>query len=610
MTDSSPRPGDRDPGRSPDTAAADWQRLLAAYPALLRGLAERMARGDQFTLPEPATVAGACTTVARELLLHPERLAEAQARLLTQTASLWQYTFARMLGARAEPPALPHAKDRRFQAEAWSENPWFDALRRGYLLTADELLAATRDVTAELPAQERRQAEFYTRQLIEALAPSNYPGGNPQVLQEALRTGGASLLRGAANLLEDTARGKGQPRIRQADRSAFELGRDIAATPGQVVYQNRLFQLIQYSPATDEVARRPLLIVPPWINKYYVLDLVAKRSFVRWAVAQGLTVFVISWVNPDERYAEVGFEDYLTGGVLEAMDAVSEATGEREMNAVGYCIGGTLLACTLAWLAAHGDERIASATFLTSLMDFSDVGELSVFIDEAQIRGMERHMASVGYFEGTHLATAFNLLQARELIWGASVNSYLLGREPPAFDLLCWNSDSTRMPRRMHSFYLRNMYLENRLREPGGITLAGVPIDLRRVRLPAFLLATQRDHIAPWRSCYRSARLLGGRRVRFVLGESGHIAGAMNPAGSGKYGYWTNRRLPAQPDEWLAGAAHHPGSWWPEWRAWLERFGGGTVPARRPGDGALTPIEPAPGSYVRVQVDEPTTGNS
>ncbi|PWG61221.1 PHA/PHB synthase family protein [Spiribacter halobius] len=337
----------------------------------------------------------------------------------------------------------------------------------------------------------------------------------------------------------------------------------------------------------------------------YVLDLVPKRSFVRWAVAQGQTVFVISWVNPDERYADVGFEDYLTDGVVAAMDAVGEATGEREMNAMGYCIGGTLLACTLAWLAARGDDRIASATFLTSLMEFSDVGELSVFIDEPQIRAMERHMAALGYFEGTHLATAFNLLQARELIWGASVHSYLLGREPPAFDLLYWNSDSTRMPARMHSFYLRNMYLENRLREPGAITLAGVPIDLGRVRLPAFVLATERDHIAPWRSCYRSAKLLGGRRVRFVLGESGHIAGAMNPAGSGKYGYRTSRRLPARPDEFLAAAEHHPGSWWPEWRAWLERFSGGSVPARAPGDGGLAPIEPAPGCYVRVQAHEP-----
>lgn len=606
MTDPSSRARHEASAKSAATSGkADWQRLLAAYPELLQGLAERAARGDQFTLPDPFTVAGAYATVARQMLLHPERLAEAQARLLQHGASLWQYTLARMLGVEAEPPARPDAKDRRFQADSWSENPCFDALRQGYLLMTEELLAATRDVTADLPAHERAQAEFYTRQLLEALSPSNHAASNPQVLHEALRTGGSSLLRGAANLLEDTARGKGQPRIRQADRSAFELGRDIAATPGQVVYQNPLFQLIQYSPTTEEVARRPLLIVPPWINKYYVLDLVPKRSFVRWAVARGLTVFVISWVNPDERYAEVGFEDYLTGGVLEAMDAVGGATGERELNAMGYCIGGTLLSCTLAYLAARGDDRVASATFLTSLMDFSDVGELSVFIDEAQIRDMERHMASLGYFEGTHLATAFNLLQARELIWGCGVNNYLLGREPPAFDLLYWNSDSTRMPRRMHSFYLRNMYLENRLRGPGGITLAGLPIDLGRVRLPTFVLAAQRDHIAPWRSCYRSAKLLGGRRVRFVLGESGHIAGVMNPAGSGKYGYWTHRRLPPQPDDWLADAEHRQGSWWPEWHTWLQRFSGGPVPARKPGDGRLAPIEPAPGSYVRVQVDEP-----
>lgn len=593
------------PDRLAERMAADWQRLADAYPRLVQGLLRRSAKGDNFTLPDPSTIASSLALVAQQMLAHPQRLAETQMRLAQGYLDIWRHTLARSLGQPMPPPVPPDPRDKRFQDPAWTENPAFDALRQSYLLTATECLAAAQDVTEQMPEHERHKARFYTRQLLDALAPGNYLSTNPQVLEEALKSGGENLLRGAAALVEDAARGDGLLRIRQTDRGAFTLGEDIAATPGQVVFQNPLFQLIQYSPATEQVDRRPLLIVPPWINKYYVLDLTPKRSFIRWAVSQGLTVFVISWVNPDERYADVAFEDYMSAGVLTAMEAVTRATGESEMNAVGYCIGGTLLSCTLGWLAAQGDERIASATLFTSLLDFTDVGELSVFIDEEQIQLMERHMEELGYLEGTHLANAFNLLQARDLIWGFGVSNYLLGKTPPAFDLLYWNSDSTRMPRRMHSFYLRNMYLENRLREPGGITLAGEPIDLGKVRLPVYVLAAQKDHIAPWTSCYRSAKLLGGRRVRFVLGESGHIAGVMNPAASGKYGYWTNDRRPADPEKWLEGASYHEGSWWPHWREWLSQHSAGQVAARAPGDRELDIIEPAPGSYVRVRADEP-----
>ncbi|WP_440995721.1 PHA/PHB synthase family protein [Arhodomonas sp. SL1] len=581
----------------------DFTRLWQAAPRVWADWMGRQLRGDYFTLPDPRVVAEAYTTLGTHSLSHPWRVAAAQVRLWGEYAELTQRNALRLAGQPQPPAKGLDPRDRRFRGEGWEENPYFAYLREAYLITARELLASAHDVSTDLDAHERARVEFYTRQFADALAPSNFAATNPEVLAETLRTGGANLLRGLRHLTEDLARGGGLLRIRQTDANAFELGRDIAATPGKVIYQNALMQLIQYSPATDTVARRPLLIVPPWINKYYILDLTPKKSFIRWAVEQGLTVFVISWVNPDQRYAETGFDDYLLEGPLAALDAIEAATGEREVNAIGYCIGGTLLACTLAWMAARGDQRVKSATYFTSLLEFSDVGPMSVFIDEEQIRYLERDMNARGYLEGTHLANAFNLLQANDLIWGFVVNNYLLGRDPAPFDLLYWNSDSTRMPRRMHSFYLRNMYLENRLREPGGIELAGEPIDLSAIRLPAFFVATRGDHIAPWHSCYRSALLHGGRK-RFVLGGSGHIAGVINPAGSQKYGYWSHGRLPADPEQWLAAAQEHQGSWWPEWLAWVQRHSGGEVPARSPGDGALTPIEEAPGSYVRVRVDE------
>ena len=606
------RSSDRSARRGPDLPedpaaeriAADLARLASTGPRVAADLARRQGRGDFFTLPDPAVVARSLATLWEQMARHPEQMLEVESRLWRGYLDIWEGAARRMLGLPAQPVAQPAEKDRRFAAEAWTQNLWLDALKQTYLLNRDAFLETTESVTGELDAHERAKVRFYARQLADALAPGNSPALNPDVLEATLRSGGENLLRGAANLLADLARGEGLLRIRQTDLKSLELGRDLAATPGRVVYQNRLMQLIQYQPATEQVDRRPLLIVPPWINKYYILDLVPKRSFVRWAVNQGLTVFVISWVNPDESYADTPFDDYLTDGTLAALDAVEQATGEREVNAVGYCIGGTLLSCTLAHEAARGEQRIRSATLFTTLLEFSEVGELSVFIDEEQIRGIERHMEQRGYLEGTHLANAFNLLQANDLIWGFVVTNYLLGRDPPAFDLLYWNSDSTRMPRRMHSYYLRRMYLENRLREPGALRLAGQPIDLGAIRVPAFCLATRGDHIALWPSCYRSARLLGGP-TRFVLGGSGHIAGVINPEGSPKYGYWTNARQSVDPERWLAGAEHHDGSWWPEWRRWVARHAGGQTAARVPGDGALPPLEDAPGSYVRVRIDGP-----
>jgi polyhydroxyalkanoate synthase len=442
--------------------------------------------------------------------------------------------------------------------------------------------------------------EFYTRQFVDALAPSNFVATNPEVLRATIETRGENLLRGLRNMLEDLERGKGRLAIRMTDVEAFEIGRNIATTPGKVVYRTELAELIQYTPTTDVVHRRPLLIVPPWINKYYILDLQPKNSFVRYAVAQGFTVFVLSWVNPDERLAHKTFEDYMREGPLAALDAIEQATGEKEVTAIGYCLGGTLLAATLARNAAKRDKRISAATFFTTLVDFSEPGELGVFIDEEQLQALEEIMARRGYLDGAEMANTFNMLRANDLIWSFVVNNYLLGKDPFPFDLLYWNSDSTRMPAAMHSFYLRRFYLENRLVQPGGIELDGVPIDLRKIRLPVYWVSTREDHIAPWKSTYAATQLYKGDRT-FVLAGSGHIAGIINPPTSTKYGYWTNPDLPADPEAWLQAAEHHEGSWWPHWSAWNARHAGPMVPARDPEKGGLEPLGDAPGSYVRVR---------
>ena len=434
-----------------------------------------------------------------------------------------------------------------------------------------------------------------------AIAPSNFVLTNPEVLRTTIETGGENLVKGLDNLLKDLERGKGRLLIKMTDLEKFKVGVNIAVTPGQVIYQNDLMQLIQYEPTTEKVHQRPLLIIPPWINKFYILDLRPENSFIRWAVSQGHTVFVVSWVNPDEKLAQKTFEDYMSEGLLAALDAIEQATGEREANVIDYCLGGTLLAATLAYMKAKGsDDRIKSATYFVALVDFKEAGELSVFIDEEQLHFLEERMRENGYLEGSDMATTFNMLRANDLIWSFVVNNYLLGKEPFPFDLLYWNSDSTRMPAAMHSFYLRNMYQENKLVVPGGITLAGVPIDVSTIATPSFLLSTREDHIAPWKSTYAATQLYRGT-VKFVLAASGHIAGVVNAPGKSKYGHWENAKNPATPEEWLASATQYPDSWWPAWEKWVGKYAGGEVPARKPGDGKLKPIEKAPGTYVLVK---------
>lgn len=548
-------------------------------------------------------VAQAFMQMMAKLLANPYKLAQAQMNLVWDYFSLWQQSMLRFWGLKSEPVATPSKGDKRFKDALWEEHFLFDFIKQSYLIAARHIHDAVCCIEG-LDAKTQQKVNFYTRQFIDALSPSNFLHTNPEVLRETVRTHGQNLVKGLNNLLRDLEAGDGQLKIAMTDPTAFELGKNIATTPGKVVFQNDLIQLLQYLPATETQYQRPLLILPPWINKYYILDLREKNSFIKWCVDQGHTVFCISWVNPDERLAQKSFEDYLLEGAVTAIDKVVEQTGEKKINAVGYCLGGTLLGTTAAYLAAKRDTRLASLTFFTTLLDFSIPGELGVFIDEEQVANLEKKMAERGYLEGSEMAATFNMLRANDLIWSFVVNNYLLGKEPFPFDLLYWNSDSTRMPAAMHSFYLRNMYMKNLLKEPGGITLAGVPIDLGKIKAPAYFISTLEDHIAPWQSTYLGARRLAGA-TRFVLGGSGHIAGIVNPPAANKYGYWTNpvQPLPESPEEWLGGAVQHEGSWWVDWQAWVTSLHDKRVPARDPEKGVLPVLEDAPGSYVKFRLD-------
>jgi len=536
-----------------------------------------------------------------KMLADPNRLVQAQVELWQQYMKLWQVTAQRMMGQTVEPVAEPARGDKRFNAPAWKDEVVFDYLKQSYLLTARWLQGTIKQVEG-VDDKTARKVDFYTRQFIDAVSPSNFALTNPQVVKATVESKGENLLKGLQNLLADLERGKGQLAIRQTDMDAFKVGENIATTPGKVVYQNEIMQLIQYAPATEEVHEVPLLIVPPWINKFYILDLKPENSFIKWATEQGYTVFVISWVNPDEQLAKMVFEDYMKRGPLAALDAIEKATGQPKASAIGYCIGGTLMAATLAYMAARNDDRIVACTFFTAQVDFSEPGELGVFIDEDQLASVEDMMGKKGYLEGSEMATTFNMLRANDLIWSFVVNNYLMGKDPFPFDLLYWNADATRMPAALHSYYLRNMYQKNLLSQQGGIVVDDVPIDLRKVTIPIYIQAGKEDHIAPSRSAYKATQIYSGP-VRFMLAGSGHIAGVVNPPRNKKYQHWLNEtdKNPPTLAEWQAGAKEFPGSWWHDWDKWLSALSGPKVPARVPGAGGLPAIEDAPGSYVKVR---------
>ncbi len=577
-------------GRSMADIAERSQRVVLEW--LKRQAAEPQSAA-------PSSIGSAFLEMTTRLMANPAQLMQAQLGFWQDYMTLWQHTTRRFMGLESAPVIQPNSGDKRFRDDAWRESEVFDFIKQSYLLSARFVQDTVRHVDGMSP-ETAQKVDFYSRQFVDAMSPSNFLLTNPEVLRKTAETGGENLLRGLNNLLTDLERGRGKLRIKMTDLDAYTIGETIAVSPGKVVFENDLMQLIQYAPSTERVLKRPLLIIPPWINKFYILDLRPNNSLVRWAVAQGHTVFMVSWVNPDATLAEKSFENYMSEGILAALDAIEAATGERAVNAIGYCLGGTLLASTLAVMAVRGDERIKSATFFVTMLDFRESGEINVFIDEEQLQALETKMHKRGFLEGEEMATTFNMLRANDLIWSFVVNNYLLGNEPFPFDLLYWNADSTRMPARMHGFYLHKMYRENKLIEAGGITLDGVPVDLSRIKVPCYFVSAREDHIAPWRTTYFGTHALGVK-PRFVLAASGHIAGVVNPPESGKYSHWINPDLPATPEEWLAGATEIAGSWWPDWQRWIGHLSRAQVAARVPGEGALTPIEDAPGRYVLVR---------
>jgi polyhydroxyalkanoate synthase len=588
---------------NPADVAKSYAEVAQRASRLLTQFMEKQAKQGVSAPSDELGVAKAFMDLSSRLLANPYKLAQTQMEMMRDYFSLWQHSTLKMMGMPLPAIASPDKTDKRFRDEDWEEHFLFDFMKQSYLIAARHLHDTVADVEG-LDEVTQTKVNFFTRQYIDALSPTNFALTNPEVFRETVKSHGQNLVKGFNNLLQDIEAGDGKLRIRMTDTEAFELGKNVATTPGKVVFQNDLIQLIQYDPTTKEQFKKPLLIIPPWINKYYILDLREKNSYVKWATDQGHTTFIMSWVNPDESLSHKNFEDYLLEGSLAAIDAVEKATGEKEINMAGYCLGGTLLMSTLAYMAAKKDKRVASATFFTALIDFSQPGELGVFLDEGAVAGLEKRMAENGFLEGSEMAGTFNMLRANDLIWSFVVNNYLMGKDPFPFDLLYWNSDSTRMPATMHSFYLRNMYIGNKLREPGGIELAGVKIDISKVKTPCYFISTIEDHIAPWKSTYMGAQIPSGP-VKFVLGGSGHIAGIVNPPAANKYGYWTNDELPEGADAFLEGATHNPGSWWTDWQQWVttQPNGDKKVPARKPGAGALKVLDDAPGSFVKFRLD-------
>jgi polyhydroxyalkanoate synthase len=556
--------------QSSNEVTQGWMRLLASAPAS----------------------AGAAPWLA-DLQRNSAKLGAMQAAYFEKQSKLWSGLLAGQSASLAD----PDPGDRRFSAKEWRDNVYYDYLRQSYLLASrflEELVEG-----AELDAQAKERARFAVRQWVDAMCPANFAATNPEAMQQALESRGESLTRGLANLIGDVQKG----RISQTDEEAFEVGRNLAVTPGQVVFENELIQLIQYAPTTTQVAARPLVIVPPCINKYYILDLQPENSFVAHAVASGNTVFMLSWRNAGPEISHLTWDDYLEKGVFTALRAAREIRGSDRVNALGFCIGGTLLGAALAVLAAKGDDTVASATLLTTMLDFTETGQIGVFVDAASAQAREAAIGERGILPGSDLAFVFSSLRANDLVWPYVVNNYLLGGRPAAFDLLFWNSDGANLPGPMYCYYVRNTYLENRLKQPGALVNCGVPVDLGKVKLPLFVLSTREDHIVPWRSAYRTLSLLGGEKT-FVLGASGHIAGIVNPPAKKRRSYWVGEPYPDDPDAWLENAREQRGSWWPFWSEWLARHAGGTRPApAAPGSARYKPIEPAPGRYVKQKAN-------
>lgn len=588
--------------KDPERFALNMARMIEQAGKAASAWAEPREKGDvRDHVAEPVVdMVKTFSKLSEYWLSDPQRALEAQTRLFSGYMTVWANAIQRTSNAAeaTEDAVKPERGDKRFLDPEWGRNAFFDFLKQAYLVTS-RWAADLVEHADGLDEHTRHKAGFYVKQVANAISPSNFILTNPELFRETVASNGENLVRGMKMLAEDIAAGKGELKLRQADYSPFEIGRNIATTPGKVVGRSDVAEIIQYDPATETVLKRPLLICPPWINKFYILDLNPQKSFIRWAIEQGHTVFVISWINPDERHGTKGWEAYIREGLQYGLDTVEKATGERDVNAIGYCVGGTLLAAALALMAREGDDRIKSATFFTTQVDFTYAGDLKVFVDEEQVAAVEKSMSEKGYLDGTKMATAFNMLRSGDLIWPYVVNNYMRGKDPLPFDLLYWNADSTRMGAANHSFYLRNCYLENNLSQ-GMMELAGHTVSLGDITIPIYNLASKEDHIAPALSVFLGSKYFGGK-VEYVMAGSGHIAGVVNPPASNKYQYWTGGTPTGDFGEWIAKATDHPGSWWPHWQSWIEAKDNTRVPARKPGKHMKT-LGDAPGTYVKVRV--------
>lgn len=571
-----------------------WQASVLCQDALALSLKNKQSSADNMNF-DPMNVSNAFFEIAKKMAESPDKLVDHNLQLAQSYVDLWSNITKQILGQDGIKVGV---KDSRFRSEEWEGHPAFKFIKESYLLNSNWVQGVVSEFN-KLDKQESRKVEFYTKLLIDSMAPTNFVATNPDVIKETMKTNGMNLVKGAENLMRDLSKSKEGLQITTSNSEAFEVGRNLALTEGKVVYQNDLMQLIQYKPTTKQVREIPVIIMPAWINKYYILDLQQKNSFVKWLTDQGFSVFMVSWVNPDERHADKTFDSYMMEGPLAAMEYVQKALNVKQVNFAGYCLGGTLLSCTLAYLKSHKKlGNVASATFLTSLVDFAEAGDLSVFIDDSQLEMLEKRMNIKGYLDGADMARTFNMIRANDMIWSFYINNYLMGKDPFPFDILYWNSDSTRLPAKMHSFYLRNMYQHNRLIEKNGIKLANTPIDLSSIDIPTYMLATIQDHIVPWKSAYTSTSVYGGER-RFTLSGSGHVAGVVNHPDANKYNYWTSDKIAKTADEWLKSAKDNAGSWWVDWAKWLSERSGKMVEAYS--IDAKKAIENAPGSFIKAK---------
>lgn len=570
------------------------QRLAAAF-------ARRKAADPALAGPSQEVYVKAAAAYMAEMMQNPSKIIEHQVAWWGKTLKHYVEAQQVLLKGELRAPDDPTPKDRRFANPLWQTHPFFNFIKQQYLRNAEAITAAVADLDTLDPAEKKR-VEYFTRQILDMLAPTNFLATNPDALERAIATDGESLVKGLENLVQDIEANNGELLVTLADRQAFQVGRNIATSPGAVVYRNRMMEVIQYAPTTETVHAIPLILFPPWINKFYILDLKPENSLIKWVVDQGFTLFVVSWVNPDASYRDTGMDDYIRDGYIRALAEVRRITGAKKVNAVGYCIAGTTLALTLAHLKKAGDASVNSATFFTTLTDFSDRGEVGVFLDNDFVDGIERQVAEDGILDKMFMSRTFSFLRSNDLIYQPAIRSYMLGEAPPAFDLLYWNGDGTNLPAKMSMEYLRGLCQRDEFAQ-GSFPVFGDPVRLADVTLPVFAVACETDHIAAWKSSFAGIRGMGSRDKTFLVSQSGHIAGIVNPPSKGKYGHYTNEAPLTSPDEWMAGATFTPGSWWPRWRDWLAKRSGKKVAARIPGEGTNAPLAPAPGTYVVTNHD-------